>query len=227
MWPQGGLLPDIAGAATLAVVEVASSADFAGVASLADFAGMAFPTVAGVVSPVDLAGMAFTTVVGVTSLAELAGMTLLAVAGAAPLAELAEMAFLAVVGAAFLAVVEVASKTNLMEPAGSPSVCDSQSDCGSSVPEDLVTVPDVVRFPENVELGEPTEVRQPVVRNGMPDAEDRHRDCDVGSTEGQVGINMGREEQQLPKDNNEAIVVGAVGSGAPWFLTGCVLKWSL
>ena len=31
---------------------------------------------------------------------------------------------------------------------------------------------------------------------------------------------MGREEQQLPRDNNEAIVVGAVESGAPWFLTG-------
>ena len=31
---------------------------------------------------------------------------------------------------------------------------------------------------------------------------------------------MGREEQQLPRDDNEAIVVSAVGSGAPWFLTG-------
>ena len=32
----------------------------------------------------------------------------------------------------------------------------------------------------------------------------------------------GREEQELLRDNNEAIVVGAVGSGAPWFLTGWV-----
>ena len=54
----------------------------------------------------------------------------------------------------------------------------------------------------------------------MPEAEYSHQDCDVGSTEGQIGIDMGRGKQQLPRDNNEAIVVGAVGSGAPWFLTG-------
>ena len=172
-------------------------------ASSADFAGMAFPAVAEVVSPVDLAGMAFPAVVVVISPAELA-----------------EMTFPAVAGVASLAVVEVVSSTDSMEPAGSPNVCDSQSDCGSLVPDDLVTVPDVVLFPENVELGEPTEVVQPVVRDGMPNTEDRHQDREVGSTEGQVGIDMGREEQQLPRDNNEAIVVGAVRSGAPWFLTG-------
>ena len=39
-------------------------------------------------------------------------------------------------------------------------------------------------------------------------------------TERQIGINMSREEQQLPRDDNEAMVVGAVGSGTAWFLTG-------
>ena len=59
-------------------------------ASSADLAGMASPT--------NLAGMTFLEVVGVTSPAELAGMALPAVAGASS-----------------MAVVEVASSTDLME----------------------------------------------------------------------------------------------------------------
>ena len=37
----------------------------------------------------------------------------------------------------------------------------------------------------------------------------------MGSTERNIGIYMSREERQLPRDDSEAIVVGAVGSGAP------------
>ena len=48
---KGGLLPDDAGAAPLAVAGMASSADFAGVASSPDFAGRTFPAIAGVVPP--------------------------------------------------------------------------------------------------------------------------------------------------------------------------------
>ena len=147
-----------------------------------------------------------------TSPAELAGMALQAVAAVALPAELAGMAFPAVAGAASLAIVEVASSTDSMEPAGSPSVCGSQSDCGHLIPDDFVTVPDVVVFPENIELGDPTVVVPPVVRDGMSDTEGRHQDRDLGCTGGQAGIDMGREEQELPRDNNEAIVVGAVGS---------------
>ena len=91
---------------------------------------MAFPAVAGVASPADLAGLAFPAVVGVASPAELAGM-----------------AFPAVAGAASLAVVEVASSTDSMEVAGSPSVCGSQSDYDYLIPDYFVTVPDVVVFP--------------------------------------------------------------------------------
>ena len=136
---------------------------------------MAFPAVAGGMSPSELARMALPAVAGVAAPAELSDKTLPAVAAAAS-----------------LIVVEVASSTDLMQPAGSPSVCDSQSHCSSLVSDDLVPVPDVVLFPENVELGAPTEVVQPVVRDGEPDTEDSHQDCDVGSTEGQVEIDMGR-----------------------------------
>ena len=104
----------------------------------------------GVASPADLAGMAFLAVVGMTSPAELDGMALPAVAGVAPPAELSGMAFPAVAGAASVAVVEVASSNDSMEPAGSPSVCGSQSDCGLLIPDDFATVPDVVVFPESI-----------------------------------------------------------------------------
>ena len=84
---------DVAGAAPLAVAEVASSADFAGMVSRADLAGafladlpgafpaeiagMAFPAIAGVASPADLAGMAVPAVAGVASPAVLMGQSTL------------------------------------------------------------------------------------------------------------------------------------------------------
>ena len=74
----------------------------------------------------------------------------------------------------------------------------------------MVTMSDVALFLENAELGEATEVVHPVIRGGMPDAEHSHQDCNVGSTERQIGIDMSREEWQLPRDDNEAIVVGAL-----------------
>ena len=87
-------MPDVAGAAPLAI---------AGVASSADLAGMTFPVVTGVASPVDLAGMAFPAIVGEVPAAEFSNITFPAIAEAA------------------LIVVEVASSTDSMEPAG-PSV---------------------------------------------------------------------------------------------------------
>ena len=74
-------------------------------------------------------------------------------------------------GAESLVVVEAASLTDLMEPVGSPRMCDLRSDCGSLVPDDVVTVPDVALYPENIELGEPSEVVQSVVRGEVPDVE--------------------------------------------------------
>ena len=88
------------------------------------------------------------------------------------------------------------------------------------VQEDIVTVPDVALFSDNVKLGEPTEVVHPVMRSGVPDAENSYQDCNVGSTEGQISFDVSQEERQLALGDYEAIVVGAVGSGAPSFLTG-------
>ena len=91
---------------------------------------------------------------------EIAGMALLAVLGLCPRPNFLKT-FPAVAEAESLIVVEVASSTNLMEPAGPPPpqyIYDWQSDGGSLVQDDMVTVPDVALFPENVELGEPTEL---------------------------------------------------------------------
>ena len=94
---QGGLLPHVAGAALLAIAEVASSAELA---------GMAFLAVTGVVSPVDPAGMAFPANVGEMFPTEIAGMALPA--------EFSKKTFPAVAEAESLIVVEVASSTDSM-----------------------------------------------------------------------------------------------------------------
>ena len=65
-------------------------------------------------------------------------------------------------------------------------VFGSQSDCGRLIPNDFVTVPDVVVFPESIELGV---VVPPVVRDGMSITEGHHRDRDLGCTGGQAGRN--------------------------------------
>ena len=125
---QVGWVPDFLGAGrTLAVAWAAYLAD-AEVVSSADLAGVA--------SSADFAGMAFPAVAGVASPAEFAGMAFPAIAGAAP-----------------LAVIEVASSNNSIEVAGSPSVCGSQCAYDCLIPDDCVSVPDVVVFPESVELG--------------------------------------------------------------------------
>ena len=192
----------VAGVASLAVAEVASSANLAGATSSADLAGMTFPAVAGETSLADFAGMAFPAIAGVSSPADLAGMALPAVAGVVP-----------------LPIVEVASSTDSIEAEGSPSVCGSECAYDCLVP-DYVNVPDVVVFPESIELGDPTVVVPPVVGAEMSVTKDCHRSRYVKCTQGRALVDVCPGEQELSKENDEAIVVGAVGSGAPWFLTG-------
>ena len=125
-----------------------------------------------------------------------------AVAGVASPAVLAGMSVPAVAGASSLAVVEVAISTDRMEAAGSLSVCGSRSICDCLSPDGYVTDSDAVVLPDCVELGNPTDVALP--------------------TTGFVRLVAagGQSDPDLPQDINEAIVVGVVGSGAPWFLSG-------
>ena len=160
---RGSLSSVIAGAASLAVAEVVPSADFAGVASPADLDGMALPAVAGVVSPADLAGMAFPAVAGVASPADFAGMAIPALAGPAP-----------------LAIVEVASSSDLMEAVCSPSGCSSRDTYGGLVPDDCVTISDVVVLPDSSVLGDQTVAVLPATEAEMSGVEEC---CDSPSLE--------------------------------------------
>ena len=142
-------------------------------------------------------GMAFPAVAGVTSPAG--------------------MAFPVVAGAASLAIVEVASSANRMEPAGSLSVCDSRSACDCLSPDDYMTESDVVVLPDGVELGDPTIAALPTTGVALSDAAGSRR---IRTWFTQMDERMVIHSQlDLPQDNNEAIVVRTVGSGAPWFLT--------
>ena len=60
-------------------------------------------------------------------------------------------------------------------------------------------------FPESIELRDLTVVVPHVVV--PPVIKGRHRDRDLGCTGGQAGIDVCREEHELPRDNNEVIVV--------------------
>ena len=96
----------------------------------ADLAGMAFPAFTGVASPVDLAGMAFPAIVGEISPTEIAGMALPAVAGVVPPAEFSKKK------------VPGRSRSGVAEccEAGGPIQYIRQSDGGSLVQDDMVTI---------------------------------------------------------------------------------------
>ena len=154
-----GFSSDSAGAASLVVAEVASSADIAGEASSADLAGMAFPAIAGVASLADLAGMALLAdIVGAASPADLARMAFPAIAGVAS-STVAGVVPLAVPEVVSLAVtVEVTSSTDFMVVADSFSMCSSQCDNDWLVPDGYVKDSQDVVFPGSSDLGDPTVV---------------------------------------------------------------------
>ena len=107
-----------------------------------------------------------------------------------------------------------------MVVAASPSMCGSQCAYDCLVPDDYVTESDDVVFPGSNELGDPTVVIPPVVGADMSVSKDCHRGRDLNFVRGRASVDVVPEDNELPRDNNEAVVVGAVGSGAPWFLTG-------
>ena len=79
---------------------------------------------------------------------------------------------------------------------------------------------DDVVFPGSSELGDPNVVIPLVVGADMSVAKDCNRGRYLNCIRGWASIDAFPEDQELPRENNEAIVVGAVGSGAPWFLSG-------
>ena len=79
---------------------------------------------------------------------------------------------------------------------------------------------DAVSFPGDVELGNHTVKTLPTAGFVQPVAAGDRRDLDLICSDGWTDSDSRLEGLNLPQNNDEAIVVGAVGSGAPWFLSG-------
>ena len=64
----------------------------------------------------------------------------------------------------------------------------------------------------------PPQVIRPAMSSDMPDTTNCYTDSSLDGAETPHAVcHNGR---QVPNNSGEAIVVGAVGSAAPWFLTG-------
>ena len=83
-----------------------------------------------------------------------------------------------------------------------------------------MTDSDAVVLPEGVELGNPTVVVLPKTGFAWPVAAGSHRDPDLVYSDGRMDSTTRPEGLDMLQDNNEAIMVRAVGSGAPCFLSG-------
>ena len=83
-----------------------------------------------------------------------------------------------------------------------------------------MTESDAVVLSDGVELGNPTVVALLMMGVTLSVASGSRRDPDLVCSDGRADGNTRTEGLDFPQDNNKAIVVGAVGSGDPWFLTG-------
>ena len=83
-----------------------------------------------------------------------------------------------------------------------------------------MTDSDAVVLPDGIELGNPTVVALPTTGFAWLVAAGGRRDPDLVCSDRRTDSETRPEGLDLTQDNDEAIVVGAVGSGAPCFLSG-------
>ena len=187
----------------LAVAKGASLADCAGVASPVVGTETGPSTVAEVASSADIAGAASLAVAGAASLADIAGaaspgvagVASLTIAGAAPSADIAGVASRAIAGVASSAdSVGMASSTDQVGEGCLSEVNDVK--CGNDWLADS-TCPDI-DFPHS-------------------DSQSRiwrERDPEIIQAPGVTVLPINKD---LPEEEHEAVVVGAIGMGAPGF----------
>ena len=77
---------------------------------------------------------------------------------------------------------------------------------------DIVTVPELIKHPNVGGFTDPPSASQPMQNTGSPEIWRM-----IGWAEKTAWIS---NQTSILRDSAEAIVVGAVGSAAPWFLTG-------
>ena len=127
-----------------------------------------------------------------------------------------------IAGAASSAVAEVASSAVIVEVASSTdpvgfvgpsgtfgSSCENSSLASDGCIEDCGNIAEVASLDEH-ELGGPTDVEPPV-------AVEEH--CPSGD-QSPMNVGLSLADEDTLSEEHEAIVVGAVHTGAPWFLTG-------
>ena len=82
----------------------------------------------------------------------------------------------------------------------------------------IVTVPELIEHPDVGGFADPPSASQPMQNTGEP------RDLENGRLGRRDGMDIPPDictkGHESPQDSGEAIVVGAVGSADPWFLTG-------
>ena len=85
---------------------------------------------------------------------------------------------------------------------------------------DIVTVPELMELPDVGGFADPPSASQPMQNTGEPRNLENDR---LAQRDGMdIPSDIRTEGHESPQDSGEAIVVGAVGSAAPWFLTGWV-----
>ena len=105
----------------------------------------------------------------------------------------------------------------VLEPIEHSVVVKGPHGMGSSS-EDSVTVLDLIEHSGAREIADPPSTGQPMLNSEVS------RNWEVGRQDLMCDVitpqNVRTDDQRLSPEEEEAIVVGAVGSAAPWFLTG-------
>ena len=104
-------------------------------------------------------------------------------------------------------------------PAGLSDSDDRRTSEGGSSPVDIVTVPEPIEHSAvGGGIAAPPSTGQPLENSGESGDWQNGRQSHTDDSNAPLDVGTGGKES--PQDIGEAIVVGVVGSAAPWFLTG-------
>ena len=97
-------------------------------------------------------------------------------------------------------------------------ICVSELLRAAAEADPLIDVPEPIENPDVGVFADPPSASQPMQNTGEPRDMENDR---LGRRDGMDSPpDIRTERHESPQDSGEAIVVGAVGSAAPWFLTG-------
>ena len=103
-------------------------------------------------------------------------------------------------------------------PVGLSDSDDNGSSEEGSSPVDIVTAPEPIEHSAVGRIADPPSTGQPMEHSG--DSGDWQNVRQSHADDSSTPLDVGTGGQESPQDVGEVIVVGAIGSAAPWFLTG-------